>query len=655
MGTHNNRAIKYFLSRSKLVLVLAFFLFLNINFASAGNLSGWAWSENIGWISLSSNNQGAATAYGVDVAANGAMSGFAWSENIGWISFNSTDVIGCPTNPCAPTLNTSTGVVDGWARACAGTINGNCTGGSRTDGWDGWIHLRRDSDADGIINTDIGVAASDYGVFVVGCNWDGWAWGSDVVGWIHFRKTTAPAYGVVGTGNGCANVFSADIKANGSDAPPPIAFNTAAMLSWTSAGADSCSVSPGGWTGTSNAGQTTGNLTSNVTYTLTCLKAGFPNVTDQVTVNQTCGNGIIDVGDENCDFNLTGLVGWWKFNDGFGNSAIDSSVTSNNGIVGGNPAWVSGKWGGALQFDGVNNKYVQVPTNALYDSPSLTISLWFNIVGNPSFNSHSLLEKGDGLDQNGYWLEFTRTDNASNPQQIGFGVASGGVSSGIFSNNGPISLNVWHNAVVTTTVGGNASIYIDGFLRNSGTNLIRAITTTPLTIGTEDFEDGILGNCCWTNGSIDDVQIYNRILSAQEIREIYTAGLPSNVGSATCQSVGPYSGGTLSCSSTCFYDVNQCIAAPSSQCSDGLNNDNDFAANGITPLIDYGVSSTNDPGCSSGLDNDERNQCTDILDNDSDGLIDTADPGCHTDGNSSNPSSYNPQGNSEGNKLFREF
>lgn len=150
--------------------------------ASSDNVSGWAWSENIGWISFNSTNQGGGANYGVTVASNGNMSGWAWSENIGWISFNENS--GCPTTPCSPKLDRNTGVISGWARACAGTVAGDCSGATRTDSWDGWIHLK----------------GSNYGITVSGCSWDGYGWGSDVIGWIHFK---GPNYGVTGTGNAC--------------------------------------------------------------------------------------------------------------------------------------------------------------------------------------------------------------------------------------------------------------------------------------------------------------------------------------------------------------------------------------------------------------------------------------------------------------------
>lgn len=171
----------------KTLFIASFIVLLLITgivaFAQTQTLSGWAWSDNIGWISISG------PLYGVIVnSSTGAFSGYAWSDNIGWVSFNAADVGGCPSGSCSPILNMATGIVTGWARACAGTNNGNCTGGSRTDGWDGWISLRG--------------ASPDYGVIVDGSTFGGWAWGSAVVGWISFNSQPITTGGGTNGGSG---------------------------------------------------------------------------------------------------------------------------------------------------------------------------------------------------------------------------------------------------------------------------------------------------------------------------------------------------------------------------------------------------------------------------------------------------------------------
>lgn len=59
----------------------------------SGVVNGFLRSENIGWISLSSTNSGAAVDYGVMNDGLGNLSGYAWSENAGWIKFASASPI----------------------------------------------------------------------------------------------------------------------------------------------------------------------------------------------------------------------------------------------------------------------------------------------------------------------------------------------------------------------------------------------------------------------------------------------------------------------------------------------------------------------------------------------------------------------------------
>ena len=159
---------------------------------ASDNVYGWAWSENIGWISFNCDNPEipaprCTNDYGVNVDASGLFSGYAWSENIGWISFNQGELINCPSGVCEARLNTGTGEVSGWARACA-VFQSGCSGplSSNIGEWDGWIKLRgvaSDSTPYGVsLNT-----APDPDEF------EGWVWGGDdsveeaIVGWISFN------------------------------------------------------------------------------------------------------------------------------------------------------------------------------------------------------------------------------------------------------------------------------------------------------------------------------------------------------------------------------------------------------------------------------------------------------------------------------------
>lgn len=153
----------------------------------AGSVTGFAWSDNVGWISFSSKNEPSGTpAYGVTVDTStfatkgvGAFSGYAWSEHIGWVSFNSD----AGTPPGAPShmarVDWGTGKITGWARALVAK-----------DGWDGWILFSDDANTNwagkGATITLSGAGAGKI---------TGWAWGSDVVGWIDLAAGNATAGG----------------------------------------------------------------------------------------------------------------------------------------------------------------------------------------------------------------------------------------------------------------------------------------------------------------------------------------------------------------------------------------------------------------------------------------------------------------------------
>ncbi|HEY4496585.1 MAG TPA: hypothetical protein VI432_00335 [Candidatus Paceibacterota bacterium] len=140
------------------------------------NMNGWAWSDNIGWISLTCDNDSCSDSdYRVRLDPfTGIFTGYAWSSNIGWIQFDSGS--GYPESPfydakmvIVPAAICSSEVeVSGWIRAL-----------SYGGGWDGWIKMAGSTGSGG----HYGVCLS-----VDGEHLDGFAWGGDVVGWVEFDE-----------------------------------------------------------------------------------------------------------------------------------------------------------------------------------------------------------------------------------------------------------------------------------------------------------------------------------------------------------------------------------------------------------------------------------------------------------------------------------
>jgi len=116
-----------------------FFLFFGAGQAKAtANVWGWAWSENIGWISFNKDpyianghtvvtGGGGSQPYGVTINPDGTFTGYAWSENIGWIRFDPPGPY-----PDAPSWSAKVSLsgnqpVTGWARACS-VFQSGCSG-----------------------------------------------------------------------------------------------------------------------------------------------------------------------------------------------------------------------------------------------------------------------------------------------------------------------------------------------------------------------------------------------------------------------------------------------------------------------------------------------------------------------------------------------
>lgn len=117
--------------------------------------------------------------YGVNIpASDGALSGYAWSENIGWVGFNPADIAGCPNGSC--TAQRIGNNLAGWARI-TGIANAAAAGNS--GGWQGWIKLSGTAQ-DG----------SPYGISINPADGKltGYGW-SDELGWIDFSRAFTDA------------------------------------------------------------------------------------------------------------------------------------------------------------------------------------------------------------------------------------------------------------------------------------------------------------------------------------------------------------------------------------------------------------------------------------------------------------------------------
>jgi hypothetical protein len=211
------------------------------------------------------------------------------------------------------------------------------------------------------------------------------------------------------------------------------------------------------------------------------------------------------------------LIGYWKFDETSGASAADSSGNGNTGTTYNSPTWGAGKINNALTFNGTN-QYVDAGTSSIFNlaNSPFTVAAWVKLNAFDDSGTYSVRMIIRDTDANNAWqLDATDPTQAGSPyNQFVFTVLQGGVEHTVAT--GQVNTGQWYH-VVGVSDGTYVSIYLNGILQgpNPHNSIISAGTSTNLYIGARTDLVG------FTNGTIDDVRIYNRPLSAAQVMDLY--------------------------------------------------------------------------------------------------------------------------------------
>ncbi len=231
-----------------------------------------------------------------------------------------------------------------------------------------------------------------------------------------------------------------------------------------------------------------------------------------------------------------GLVGFWKFDDGAGQTTDDSSDLNNDGTRGltsseasDDPTWTSGKTGngGALDFDSTTD-LMNVGDDIDFEFPSTTaqfsIAAWVKTDTTPSATNYTIAGKYNSTGLREYYLYI----NSSNQPLLFLSDDGTGVDATTRTSSSAITVGSWNHVVATIDIGtDNFLIYINGVqVSTTGTG-----TITDLFAGGASFIVGAVDSESATpdwfmDGIIDEARVYNRALSAAEIRYLYNYGGP---------------------------------------------------------------------------------------------------------------------------------
>jgi hypothetical protein len=205
-----------------------------------------------------------------------------------------------------------------------------------------------------------------------------------------------------------------------------------------------------------------------------------------------------------------GLVGSWPLDEGGGNTASDVSGNGIDGTLVNGPSWS----GDVLNFDGTNDHVtlgaVDVPGSAM------TLAGWVRAddLANCASRDCRIVSKASGTADNDHYFMVSTVKVGSTNTRLRFRLKTNGSTTTLVANSGNLTNNVWvHFAAVYD--GANMRLYKDGSLvgSTSKTGTVDTNSNVPVWVGANPPNAAARP---W-DGSIADVMLYDKALTAQEI------------------------------------------------------------------------------------------------------------------------------------------
>jgi RHS repeat-associated protein len=207
-----------------------------------------------------------------------------------------------------------------------------------------------------------------------------------------------------------------------------------------------------------------------------------------------------------------GPTGWWKLDETSGTTAADSAPSNRPGTLGSGVSWS----GGAAAFTGTGAITTAGPV--LDTTQSFSVSAWLNLASTAGYET---AVSQDGSMASAFCLQYDKADNRWAFCRNNADVNNSTVIRAM-SSTAP-ALGVWTHLVgVYDSTTGAMTLYVNGAQAGTAADTTPFATSGPLVIGRGKW--GGATNLDPFNGSIANVQVYNRALSSSEASTLYTAG-----------------------------------------------------------------------------------------------------------------------------------
>lgn len=207
------------------------------------------------------------------------------------------------------------------------------------------------------------------------------------------------------------------------------------------------------------------------------------------------------------DPKIYNLILWLTFDDG---TAADSSKEGEDGIVIGDPVSTLGKKGKTLVFDG--NDYVEIlkTDDLIFKASSFSIALW--VKSNASDGVQRTFVRNRDGDNEGLVIR------KSADEKIEYEIQDNRGDIISFKSDVDMSDLRWHHVVLVREYGNSFRFYVDGAEKDYKKDELRDVSTT-----LSWFIGRSMNAKNYWKGAVDEVQIYNRALTKEEVISIYNS------------------------------------------------------------------------------------------------------------------------------------
>ena len=239
-----------------------------------------------------------------------------------------------------------------------------------------------------------------------------------------------------------------------------------------------------------------------LTYTPTAGFSGSESFTYTIT------NGLSLTATATVNITVTSpwsdMTAWWKLDENTGTSAADSTGNGHSITLNGGTTWTTGKLGSAINVSSSSQTAITASGKAV--PSTFTLTAWMRPTNASGIDTLFSFGSAAALRTNGSGLRFTT-----------FGIKDHDTASSMFSGG------TWTHIAFTFTpsVAGGAKFYVNGVLRQSiDSSTIDTAAAGVWRIGASHISGE------WFGGALDDVRLYSRVLSDQDIASVAAATTP---------------------------------------------------------------------------------------------------------------------------------